>query len=196
MKYRNSSHSVYTIARNLNLLLGLVNYVFAYWWGVKIGRKNKFNGYCRFQRYPGTTIKIGNNCTFLSKASSNQLGPNHFCVLTTSASDYSAIIEIGDNCGFSGTSISAFKSIKIGDNVRCGTNTIIADADFHLDDPRSGTPADVIIADNVWLGVNVIVLKGVTIGENAVIGAGSVVVKNIPANVVAAGNPCRVIRSL
>ena len=54
----------------------------------------------------------------------------------------------------------------------------------------------ITIGDNVWLGGNVVVTPGVTIGENTVIAAGSVVVKDIPANVVAAGNPCRVVRKI
>ena len=54
----------------------------------------------------------------------------------------------------------------------------------------------ITIGDNVWLGGNVVVTPGVTIGENTVIGAGSVVVKDIPANVVAVGNPCRVVRKI
>ena len=53
-----------------------------------------------------------------------------------------------------------------------------------------------VIEDNVWLGGNVMVLKGVTNGRNTLIGAGSVVTKSIPANVIAAGNPCKVIRPL
>ena len=65
-----------------------------------------------------------------------------------------------------------------------------------MDDPRSGELRAVHIGDNVWLGINVTVLKGVTIGENTVIGAGSIVTKDIPANVVAAGNPCKVIKHL
>ncbi|MFT3682727.1 MAG: acyltransferase [Ferruginibacter sp.] len=107
-----------------------------------------------------------------------------------------ASIAISDNCGFSGTVISCFKHISIGRNVKCGANTLITDGDWHQNDPRAGQPADIIIGDNVWLGVNVIVLKGVIIGENTVIGAGSVVVKDIPANCIAAGNPCRVIKLL
>ena len=78
----------------------------------------------------------------------------------------------------------------------CSTNTLITDYDWHLDDPRAGVSKPVFIDDNVWLGVNVTVLKGVTIGKNSVIGAGSVVTKNIPANVIAGGNPCVVIRNL
>ncbi|MCU0473444.1 MAG: acyltransferase [Bacteroidales bacterium] len=105
-----------------------------------------------------------------------------------------AIIEIGDNCGFSGTVIGAFKYIKIGKNVRSGANVLITDSDWHPEDSRSGSPRPVIIGENVWLGGNSVVLKGVNIGENAVIGANSVVTKNIPANVIAAGNPCKVIR--
>lgn len=64
------------------------------------------------------------------------------------------------------------------------------------EDTRSGRDADVYIGDNVWLGYGVVVLKGVTIGENSVIGARSVVTHDIPANVIAAGNPCKVIREI
>ena len=54
----------------------------------------------------------------------------------------------------------------------------------------------IFVSDNVWIGSNVVVLPGVTIGENSVIGAGSIVTKNIPANVVAMGVPCRVVREI
>lgn len=76
------------------------------------------------------------------------------------------------------------------------TNTLITDSDWHLDDPRSGKPKAVTIGDNVWLGEGAKILKGVTIGENSVIGAGAVVTKSIPANVIAAGNPCKVIKQI
>ena len=105
-------------------------------------------------------------------------------------------IEIGNNCGFSGTVIGSFISVKLGNNVRCGANTLITDSDWHFDDYRAGENKEVIIEDNVWLGVNVTVLKGVTIGRNSVIGANSVVTKNIPENTVAAGNPCKIIKKL
>ena len=61
---------------------------------------------------------------------------------------------------------------------------------------RSGEPVDVIIEDNVWLGEGVKVLKGLRIGKNSVIGAGCIVVKDVPANVIAAGNPCKVIKNI
>ena len=113
-----------------------------------------------------------------------------------SASNNNDTISIGKNCGFSGVSIWCFKSISIGNNVRIGANSIIMDGDAHQDDPRAGENKSVIIEDNVWIGANVMVLKGVTIGHNSIIGAGSVVTKDIPINVVAAGNPCKVIKQL
>lgn len=93
-------------------------------------------------------------------------------------------------------SIWCFNQIRIDDNVRIGANCVITDGDAHLDDPRVGAPQPVHICENVWLGMNVTVLKGVTIGKNSLIGAGSVVTNDIPANVVAAGNPCKVIKQL
>jgi len=196
MKFRNISHTVYTIRTRLLEQLGMLNRWRAAYWGVTLGRDAHFSGKCYFKRYPGTKITIGNNCTFLSKATANLIGINRPCIISTNHSGHMATIEIGDHCGFSGTVIGAFKSIKLGNNVRCGANTLITDADWHLDDPRSGEPREVVIEDNVWLGVNSVVLKGVTIGANTVIGANSVVTKNIPANVIAGGNPCKVIREL
>jgi len=107
-----------------------------------------------------------------------------------------AQIQTGSDCGFSGTVLAAFKRISLGENVICGANTLITDSDWHPEDPRSGVPAPIVIGDNVWLGVNATVLKGVNIGDNSVIGAGSVVTRDIPPNVIAAGNPCKVIKPL
>lgn len=107
-----------------------------------------------------------------------------------------ADLIIGDHCGFSGTTIGCFERIELGNSVRCGANTLITDSDWHGDDPRVGPPRPVKIGDHVWLGYGVIVLKGVTIGENSIIGAGGVVARDIPANVVAGGNPCAVLKRL
>jgi len=151
-----------------------------------------FVGNAKFVRYAHSQMVIGNNTRFISLSSSNLIGINHKCIVSTLTSQ--AFLKIGNNCGLSGTTIGCFKSIRLGENVKCGANTVITDSDWHLDDPRSGEPKAVSIGDNVWLGYGVIVLKGVTIGDNTVIGAGSVVTRNIPANVIAAGNPCVVIK--
>jgi len=194
MKYRNLSHTTDVLFRRMHVFFGKINFLSIWWWGVKTEGKIDFDGKCHFQRFPKSIIRIGNNCTFFSRTKSNLIGINRPCMISTLTED--AVLEIGENCGFSGTVIGAFGHIKLGKNVRCGANTLITDSDWHIDDPRSGEPRPVIIGDNVWLGVNVVVLKGVEIGENTVIGANSLVIKNIPANVVASGNPCKVISEL
>ncbi|MDO9185595.1 MAG: acyltransferase [Bacteroidia bacterium] len=163
--------------------------------GVKIGKKNLFDGVIRIVNQSGRkSIIIGEKCRFNSSSRSNMIGINRPCIISTHLPN--SKISIGNNCGFSGTVIGCFKEIYLGNNVRCGANTLITDSDWHLNDPRSGIPKAVRIEDNVWLGVNSVVLKGVTIGTNSVIGANSVVVKDIPANVIAAGNPCKIIKYL
>lgn len=159
---------------------------------IALGKKNIFYGFTYFYRKSQSNIIIGDNCEFRSIQISNLIGINRKCTVSTLTKEASIII--GNNCGFSGTVIGAFSKIELGDNIRCGANTLITDSNWHFNDPRSGKPKPIMIQDNVWLGVNSIVLKGVTIGKNSVIGANSVVVNDIPDNVVASGNPCKIIR--
>ena len=98
--------------------------------------------------------------------------------------------------------ISDGAGIHIGDDCLLGYNVEIIDSDFHDLDPllrRGGKnilKAPVAIQNNVFIGNNVTILKGVTIGENSVIGSCSVVTRNIPDNVIAAGNPAKIISKL
>ena len=162
--------------------------------GVKLGEGAVFYGFTKLKRARYSKIIIGKNLTLRSSATSNLIGINRPCII--SALTQEARLTIGDRCGFSGTVIGCFKEISIGNNVRVGANTLISDSDWHSEDSRIGIPTPVIIGDNVWLGVNVIVLKGVNIGSNTIIGAGSVVTHDIPPDTIAAGNPCKVIRQL
>lgn len=172
----------------------LFNRINAAWWQINMGANCSFMGKTTFRKLPFSQITIGKNCHFNSTHTSNTIGVYCPCIVSTISPH--AKIEIGDKCGFSGTVIGAALHIKLGNNVRCGANTLITDSDWHTDDPRTGEDKAVIIEDNVWLGYGVKVLKGVHIGKNSLIGAGSIVTKDIPANVVAAGNPCRVIKSI
>ena len=164
------------------------------WWGIDIASDCIFDGLPYFYRCPGSQIYIGCRCRFNSSKKSNLIGINHSCMISTLREK--TIIEIGGGCGFSGTVIGAEKQVVLGKNVRCGANTIITDTDWHTDDPGTGKAAAVIIEDDVWLGVNAVVLKGVTIGKGTIIGANSVVTVSLPAGVVAAGNPAKVIREI
>lgn len=151
------------------------------------------SGFPYVRRGKGSSIIFGRHVKMLNLQWMNAIGLNHRCIITT---ERKAELIVGDNVGMSGASIWCFKQIKIDKNVRIGANTLITDGDAHLDDSRSGEPKPVHICENVWLGMNVVVLKGVTIGRNSLIGAGSIVTKDIPANVVAAGNPCRIVKQL
>lgn len=115
--------------------------------------------------------------------------------------DYGSHIHVGKNffANYNCTILDVAK-VEIGDNVLFAPNVSLYTAG-HPIHPLSrnsgyeyGIP--VKIGNNVWVGGNVVITPGVTIGDNVVIGAGSVVTKDIPANVVAAGNPCKVIRAI
>ena len=109
-------------------------------------------------------------------------------------------ISIGNGVLMSpGTRLSASDKITIGDGVMMANGTYITDSDWHTVYDRTqrderATP--VVIEDNVWLGDHATVLKGVTVGENSVIAARAVVTRDIPANVIAAGNPAKVVKEL
>ena len=102
-----------------------------------------------------------------------------------------------------GTAIVArSKSIQIGNNTIIAPNVTILDSDFHIPWPperryntsENEIDKDVTIHDDVWIGMNTIILKGVTIGKNSIISAGSVVVHDIPENCLAGGVPARVLK--
>ena len=115
-----------------------------------------------------------------------------------------AKMKIGDNSGFSGTSIFCACNISIGRYCNIGGNTFIWDTDFHpLDyikrrnnDESSIISKPIFIGDDVFIGANCIVLKGVNIGNRSIIGAGSVVTGIIPPDEVWAGNPAKFIKKL
>jgi len=170
--------------------------------GIEIEQNVKFVGQPLITNVKDSTIKIGAGCIFNSKFTSNVAGINHPCILTTMRPN--AKIEIGENSGFSGATIVAYNHVKIGNNVNVGVNACIYDSDFHpidAEDRRNhSTEAikdkPIIIEDDVWIGANVIVLKGVTIGCRSIIGAGSIVTTNVPADSIFAGNPAKLIKTL
>jgi acetyltransferase-like isoleucine patch superfamily enzyme len=167
----------------------------AHWWGVRLGHGCSFIGFTWFRRHPRSRIVIGPGCQFRSSHASNPSGINRPCLLTTMAEG--AEIEIGPNCGFSGTAIACSTKISFGESVRCSPNTWIIDTDgHHHEDPRTGPDAPVSIGNGVWLGANVSVMKGVSIGDNTVVAAGSMVTRSLPANVVAGGVPAKVLKQI
>ena len=166
---------------------------------MKLGRGCIFHGRISWWRTPDSTIEIGQKCRFRSGKWSNRIGLNRPCMVSTLR--HKARVSIGEDCGFSGTVIAAAESISIGSNVICGANVTITDTDWHHTDPTkrrdaAAQSAPIVVEDNVWLCMNVTVLKGVTIGCGSVIAANSVVTESIPDRVIAAGQPAKVVRKL
>jgi acetyltransferase-like isoleucine patch superfamily enzyme len=114
----------------------------------------------------------------------------------------SAEIRIGNNCILNGTMIHATNKVVIGDNCMFASAIILDNNSHNLSiDPtirRTGKIADspVTIGNNVWVGMHSIILKGVHIGDNAVVAAGSIVTHDVPSNVLVGGNPARPIKKL
>jgi maltose O-acetyltransferase len=119
------------------------------------------------------------------------------------ASGPDAIVELGDGAEINNNGYikSEGAGIHIAEGALLGSNVQILDSDFHdlhPDRRRGGQPAmaPVHLGENVFIGDGAKILKGVTIGRDSVVGAGSVVTRSIPAGVIAAGNPARVVREL
>jgi acetyltransferase-like isoleucine patch superfamily enzyme len=171
------------------------------WHGVAWGTGWRIFGSPIIQKHRGTTISLGAHLTLRSWPASNPLAPYHPVVLSTRRPG--AAIRVGKRCGFTGSTIVAANRIDIGDRVQLGANTTVVDTDFHPLTPErraaafnDGRNAPISIADDVFVGMNALILKGVRIGEGAVIGAGSVVTTDVPARTIAAGNPARVVGEL
>jgi acetyltransferase-like isoleucine patch superfamily enzyme len=109
-------------------------------------------------------------------------------------------ITIGDHVLLTpGARIMSARSITLGDGTMLASNVIVSDSDWHDIYNRTSAPGDgapIETKANAWIGERAILCKGVTIGENSIIGAGSVVTKDVPDNVIAAGNPARVVKEL
>ena len=115
--------------------------------------------------------------------------------------DYGYNIEVGENF-FANYNLTVLDVglVRIGNNAQIAPNVSIYTAGHpvHPESRNSGYEYGIAITigDNVWIGGNAVIMPGVTIGDNVVIGAGSIVTKDLPSNVIAAGNPCRVIREI
>lgn len=149
----------------------------------------------------GAICTFGDNLSMVNGARIGTLGKNNKCKILVYQK---ATLTIGQNVGMSNVTIVATTSISIGNNIMIGGGATIVDTDFHSLNPKDWhTPNDelnmskipVIIEDNVFIGMNSIILKGVTIGSNSIIAAGSVVSKNIPPNQIWGGNPAKFIKN-
>jgi acetyltransferase-like isoleucine patch superfamily enzyme len=166
--------------------------------GVRWGRGWKLYGLPIIQKHRLSELTLGDGLELRSTVRSNPLGPNHPCILSTRRPG--ARLVIGDQFAMTGGSVVCEESISIGSRVTVGCNTVITDTDFHPLDPvlrrehpLDGSTAPIVIDDDVFIGMQAIILKGVHLGAGCVIGAGSVVTRDVPPGAVAAGNPAQVL---
>jgi acetyltransferase-like isoleucine patch superfamily enzyme len=129
------------------------------------------------------------------------LGDDVHIAVVGESSDRKAILRIGVDSGVSDrTKINVSQSVIIGNHCSIGWDCDIWDTDWHrvnyLDRESNSLSKPVVIEDHVWIGSRSIIMKGVTIGSDSVIGAGSVVNKDVPQNSLVAGHPARVIRKI
>jgi acetyltransferase-like isoleucine patch superfamily enzyme len=164
--------------------------------GVNFSKESFFNGIPKVSRAPYSKIIFKKGCRINSSKSSVKEGIYKKCTFVTLKHD--AKIVFGENSGATGVSIIAASNITIGKNVLIGAYCMIIDNDLHASNPHKREfdefkAKPVVIEDNVFLGFNCIVLKGVKIGANSVIAANSLVISSIPENSFAMGNPCKVV---
>ena len=164
----------------------------------------RLRGYIRLRLAGASTV--GRFSLLTGKAHFHFCGTTHIgdrftvegLVAVTIKVEPGASLFIGDGVYMNaGASIYAYHDLIIGNNVLMAPFVYIIDDDTHQVEPGSAQhKGPIIVGNNVWLGRNVAVLSGVTIGDGAVIGANSVVTKSIPPNSFAAGSPAQVLRKL
>lgn len=176
-----------------------------------LGKRARIFNHIYLDIHPEAHVRIGDDFILTSDDNINPLCRHQRgCIVAERAS---TVIEMGHHVGMSSPCVWAKERITIGNHVNIGGDCIIMDSDAHnLDwrirdsgemfsakesmDGHTAKCAPIVIEDHVLIGARSIILKGVTIGRGSVIGAGSVVVKSIPAGCIAAGNPCKVIKRL
>jgi acetyltransferase-like isoleucine patch superfamily enzyme len=184
-------HPIYTPMARLLLYLN----------GTTVAKGLKVSGFLHVEVSRLGKLTIGDPFHANSGHRHNVIGRRQKCIYWVEGT-----LSIGNNVGMSSTAIICNHQISIRNNVTIGGNTVIYDADFHSLDPQirnnknldkqGANKAPVCIKDNVFISAHTTILKGVTIGENSVIGACSVITRNIPGNEIWAGNPARFIRNL
>lgn len=172
--------------------------LYAYYKNVSIGSGSTIYPSTRISAKRGI-ISIGHRSSIGRRKNAKIIG--FFYPTRLLADKASSEITIGDNVCLNGTVVNAHSIIKIGNNCRIAAGTIIVDHNGHNvydlnRTERIDSPSPIVIEDNVWIGLNSIILKGTQIGKNSVVAAGSVVKGYFPEDCIIQGNPAKVVKHL
>ena len=171
--------------------------------GVQYGKNMRVYNRLYLKKYSHSTFSVGDNLLICRGEGINPICKN---IKGSIFVNTNAKLLIGNNVGMSSPCIWCDNNIVIGNNVKLGGLVTLLDTDCHsldylnrrntIKDVQNTKTSPVIIEDDVLIGANSIVLKGVRIGARTIVGAGSIVSSNLPPDCIAAGNPCKVIRDL
>lgn len=166
--------------------------------GLELGSGVIFTGRPYLKRFTNSRICLGDRVCLNSTLRSNPLGCSRPVSLVTTRSG--AEIVLGPGVGLSSAAICAAKRVEIGTGTFVGADAMIFDNDFHSPlgewhwgEAAPDNPKPVIIGRGVFIGARAIILKGVRIGDRAIVGAGAVVSREVPSAHVAVGNPAQVL---
>jgi acetyltransferase-like isoleucine patch superfamily enzyme len=209
-RFANSSmafgHSFYQIGRRIVHQLRVINGVAARAYlralGVKVGPRLRIYSLPFCRRHKDASIRIGSDVRINNLLVENPAGIVNRTVFV--ADRAGAQLEVGNHVGISGAVLFCSNRISIEDYVNIGAGARIYDTDFHpiswqdRRDDRSECVATkpVRICRDAWIGTNAIVLKGVTIGERAIVAAGAVVTSDVPSDCIVGGVPARILRRI
>lgn len=166
--------------------------------GAQVGKHLRVHGWVDLHIHPRSKVVIGNNCRINSGFANNAVGGYRRTGIWVGPDGN---LVIAHNVGISNSTLVCTNSVTIEEGVFIGGDCNIYDTDFHAINSKarlnkvraSVKTAAVVLKRNCFIGAHTTILKGVTIGEAAVIGAGSMIVKSIPDEEIWAGNPARVI---
>ena len=161
--------------------------------GLKVGTRCIISGVPEIRRCKNSEIALGNSVVLHSKHKYNTLIRLPISISTVESG---ARVELHDHCGLSGCKIVCANSVSIGEYTIVGPDTVIYDCKEHEYSPEMGwlgrksrTGKPIVIGKRCYIGMRCIILKGVTIGDDCVISAGTIITKDVPAGHIAQGNP-------